>query len=175
MNRNKLSILVIISLAFNVAVLAVFGYFILRPDSGDAVSVLNRSPECPGPRTCRHFARRFGLHPEKADSFVVEMSKFTGEERKIEDRIAKARIELIELLQGSQPDEEELMLKVDEISSLQNGLEKILVRRLLRVNSLLSKSEKERFNKLLFHRMGMRRAGRHFPGHPEFPGKGVRK
>ncbi|HMA77233.1 MAG TPA: periplasmic heavy metal sensor [Candidatus Krumholzibacteriaceae bacterium] len=171
MNRNKLTVLVIISLAFNVAVLAVFGYFILRPDNGGGVSVLNRPPACPGPRRCRHFARKFGLHPEKTDSFVVEMSKYTGEERKIEDRIAKARIELIELLQQSQPDEEELMLKVDEISSLQNELEKILVRRLLQVNSLLSKSEKERFNKLLFHRMGLKRTGKHFPRVRNIPEK----
>ncbi len=167
MKRSKLTALIIISLAFNVAVLSVFGFFLLHHHDDEPEFDFHKGKTCPGPRGCRHFARRFGLHPEKADSFAVEMNKFSGEEKELED-IREARFELMELLRESEPEEKALMNKVGEISNLQGELEKILVKRLLHVNSLLSKSERGRFHKLLRRRMGMRRRPETFlPPHPE--------
>jgi hypothetical protein len=168
MKRSKLTALIIISLAFNVAVLSVFGFFLLHHGDNEPEFGFHPDKSCPGPRECRHFAKKFGLHPERADSFAIEMNKFSGEERELEDRITKARFELMEILRESQPEEKALMNKVGEISNLQGELEKILVKRLLHVNSLLSKSERGRFHKLLQRRMGMRRRSKTFlPPHPE--------
>ena len=168
MKGSKLTVLVILSLAFNVAVLAVFGFFLLHRDADEPEADLHAYRLCPGPRVCRHFAGRFGLNSGRADSFVTEMNKFGGEEKKIEDRITEKRFELMQLLHESQPDENALMKIVDEISGLQGELEKILVSRLLRVNSLLSKTERAKFHKMLLPRMRMRRGPEPFlPTHPK--------
>jgi hypothetical protein len=176
MKGNKLTVLVILSLAFNVAVLAVFGFFLLHRDVDEQESTLHEYRFCPGPRKCRHFAGRFGLNSGRADSFVTEMNKFSGEEKKIENRITEKRFELMELLHESQPGEKALMKMVDEISGLQSELEKILVRRLLHVNSLLSEAERAKFHKMLLHRMGMRRGPETFlPPYPETSKEGEKE
>jgi len=170
MKSNKLVVLVIISLAFNVAVLAVFVFFLVHNDADEPEFAYHPPRSCGDPLLCRHFAGKFGLHPERADSFASEMNKFGGEEKELEGRITEARFELMELLHETQPDEKVLMKKVGEIADLQGELEKILVKRLLQVNSLLSNSERTRFHKLLKRRMGIRRGPRNcLPQHPEAP------
>ena len=145
MKNKRLAIFLIISLAFNMAVLGVFLAHWLREDSGG-------ESYC-DPQQCRTFARRFGLNPPTAERFSTEMSRFRKDERKLRAGISESRMELMELLHSPEPDSGMIDRKVEEISELQGELEKIMVRRLLRVNSVLSDSEKVRFHRILRRRM----------------------
>lgn len=154
MSKNKLTVALVISLSFNVAVLSVFGYlyFSNRANSGD-VSETAGNTAC-DPYRCSRFARSFGLHPEKVERFTAEMSSYGEEESELRYSIMESRHRLMDMLHGKEPDEAEVMKQIDEISGLQGKLEKILAKRLLRVNSVLSVSERERLHTLLRNRMG---------------------
>ncbi len=154
MTSRSLKFVLIISLAFNIAVFAVFSilFFSQRVTSEES-EALDGKRVC-DPSRCVEFARRFGLKPGKAERFASEMSGFGEEERAIRIAIIEARGQLMDLLRETPQNEDEIMKKVDRISSLQGRMERMLVRRLLRVNSVLSESERERLHRHLMHRMG---------------------
>ncbi len=152
MKRSSRSIFLIISLAFNLAVVTV--YAVNRLDNE-----AERKSSCDH-HNCRSFARSFGLPLSSAERFAEEMGRFSEDERKLRSSIMEARIELMDLFRAAPPDSEAIESKVEEISGLQGELEKIIVKRLLRANSVLSPSEKERF-----HRILMRRMCRELPSH----------
>jgi Spy/CpxP family protein refolding chaperone len=149
MLRNKLAVILVISLAFNLAVLIVFAANLLDSEE--------ESYRYCDPHVCRAFARRFGLRPSAADSFAMEMNRYREEEEELREEIMKARIELMDLFHSPEPDSNAIDSRVEKISELQGELEKIVVRRLLRANSVLSDSEKVRFHRILRRRMHMDR------------------
>jgi len=145
MSKNKLIIFLVVSLAFNMAVLAVFAFHRLGEESEGSVYCDHQQ--------CRMFARNFGLHPSRVDRFATEMSRFREDEIRLRGRIREARMDLMGLFQSSSPDSAKIIKQVDQISELQGELEKIMIRRLLRVNSVLSDSERVKFHRILMHRM----------------------
>lgn len=168
MTNRSLKLFLIVSLVFNIAVLTVFSIlFFSQRVTSEENQTFNGRRIC-DPRRCVNFARRFGLEPEKAERFASAMADFSEEERALRMKIIETRGQLMDLLRESPPKEDEIMKKVDRISSLQGRMEKILVGRLLRVNTVLSEPERERLHRHLMHRMGGASHGggrrRRFPG-----------
>jgi len=166
MKKNKLLVFLIISLAFNLAVLGVFAFHRFSGESSESIS---EDPAHCDPHLCRRFARDFGLPHASAERFATEMGRYREEEKGLRRRIGNSRMQLMSLFNDKKPDSVAIEEKVEEIAGLQEELEKIMIRRLLRVNSVLSDSERVRFNRILMRRMCGER-----PHHPPFIGRGGR-
>ena len=146
--------LLILSLVFNVAVLATITFHwtsmsrikdrhIRRPDREATIG-----------HRCRNLASRIDLPPEKSERFEEIMTASEEETRATRERLHEARRELIELMWESEPREEAVFEKVDEVVALQGELERILVRRLLDARSILDPDEAMRLHKHMERRMG---------------------
>ncbi len=166
MKKNKLLVFLIISLAFNLAVLGVFAFHRFSNDGSERLS--GGDDQCDS-HVCRQFARNFGLPHASAERFATEMGRHREDEQRLRRKIGDARMELMSLFHEQKPDSVAIEEKVEEISGLQGELEKIMIRRLLRVNSVLSDSERVRFNRILMRRMCGER-----PHRPPHIGRGGR-
>jgi Spy/CpxP family protein refolding chaperone len=150
MSRDSLKIALVLSLAFNLAVIGAFVYGFVR----------SPAPECfvpppPGAPAdsfggrCSHFARQIGLPRDKAARFSRLFTNSSDEMLELRGRLQEARTELVELISVPTPDEKMVMAKVDEISAIQGELEKRLITRLLSVNAILQPEERERLMYLI--------------------------
>ncbi len=165
---NKWKAIVIISLTFNVAVVCalVFGMAYRARFDGERPY---RDYGAPGRTRGMHLGRRMGLPPDKMDQVGRIFDELRDESAELQEKLGTARGELVDLMHAENPDESAVMEKIEEISAIQGEIEKLLVRRLLRVNDILSPEERERFLQLLRRRMHpgfrrhMRESGRH-PG-----------
>lgn len=155
---NKLKAVLIISLAFNVAVLGALAFALIsHPRIGEEPRSRRDFRERIDHR-CRRLADRIELPDEKARHLERIM---LGEEEKhelIKDRLHAARKELFEMAWAEEPDEVALMEKVDEIARLQGELEKLFTQRLLKARSILDPEEEKRFREHMRRRMES-----HFP------------
>lgn len=165
---SKWKAIIIISLTFNVAVVCalVFGMVYHARSDGQ---LPYRDEGVPGRTRGMHLGRRMGLPPDKMREVGHIFDELRDESEELQEKLGTARGELVDLIHAEEPDESAVMKKIEEISAIQGELEKLLVRRLLRVNNILDPEERERFLQLLRRRMHpgfrhhMRGSGRH-PG-----------
>jgi Spy/CpxP family protein refolding chaperone len=147
MGRDSLKIALILSLAFNLAVVGAFAYgYARRPAQGVFCPPSGGiAPEDSFGGRCSRFARQIGIPRERAVRFSHVMADSSGGMRELRVNLQKARGELVDLMGASQIDEKAIMAKVDEIAAIQGQLEKKLITRLLGVSSTLEPRERERF------------------------------
>jgi Spy/CpxP family protein refolding chaperone len=165
---NKWKAIVIISLTFNIAVVCalVYGTVYHARFNGERPY---RDYGMPGRSRGMHLGRRMGLPPDKMLEVGRIFDELRDESAELQEKLGTARGELVDLIHAEEPDETAVMEKTEEISAIQGELEKLLVRRLLRVNDILDPEERERFLQLLKRKMHpgfrrhMRESGRH-PG-----------
>ena len=146
--------LLILSLVFNVAVLATITYHWTSVSRVKGLRVHRPDREATIGRRCRRLASRIDLPPEKSERFEEIMTASEEETRATRDRLHEARGELIELMWEGEPREEAIFEKIDEVVVLQGELERILVRRLLEARSILDPDEAMRLHKHMERRMG---------------------
>ncbi len=185
MNNGKLKVALIISLVFNFAVLGAFAFAWVRHSTPRRFRIVCKE-ECDRPFAERfqRLSKHIGLPEEKAQRIEEIMTESQEKADELKTALREKRMELADLLHADDPNESVVMAKVDEISTLQGELERLLVQRLLRVHSVLDKEEREKFMKLIRRKMvpGRRRHPFHQgylrhpgymcdPGHTP-PGKG---
>jgi Spy/CpxP family protein refolding chaperone len=155
MNRDSLKIALVLSLAFNVAVIGAFAYGLIRgigserfaPPPGDEPGNLFGGP-------CNRLARQIGMPHERAMRFSRVMADSSEGMRDLREDLRKARGELVALIGAPEPDEKAIMAKVDEISAIQGRLERKLIHRVLGASSTLRPEERERFMRMIRMRCG---------------------
>ncbi len=143
MSRRMLKTVLVVSLSFNLAVVATVavGYAIRENDSFSRPGEEGRVPiDDHG----RQLSKSLGLSGEKAKCFEDVMARSSGEAAGIKSELQRERDDLFHLLQASSPDERAIMEKVGEISVLQGRLEKLLVKRLLDSRAVLEPEEDEK-------------------------------
>jgi Spy/CpxP family protein refolding chaperone len=151
---GKWKALLILSLVFNVAVLSTIIYHWNSTSRTKDLRHRRPSRETSIGHRCRRLANRLELSPEKAERFEEIMTASEGETRAVRDRLHVTRGELLGLMWESEPREEAVFEKVDEIVALQGELERILVRRLLETRSILDPDEALRLHEHMERRMG---------------------
>lgn len=168
---SKWKALLILSMVFNLAVLATITYHwatmpkvgdlrVRRPDRGATIG-----------HKCRRLASRLELPPEKSERFEEIMTASEEESRAVRVRLHEARGELLGLMWESEPREEAIFEKIDEVIALQGELERILIRRLLEARSILDPDEAMRLHKHMERRMGAISHPEHLPRRaPHFDG-----
>jgi Spy/CpxP family protein refolding chaperone len=166
--RDSLKIALIVSLAFNIAVVGAFAYgFARRPSPEHFGPPPGCLPGEPFSGRVHMFARQIGMPGERAARFSHMMADTSGGMADLRVKLQKARGELIELMSAPQPDEKAILAKVDEVSALQGHLERGLVERLLRVSATLDPQEREKFIRAI-----RLRCGACDPGVHQGPGRG---
>jgi hypothetical protein len=165
MSSNRVKLALFVSIAFNVAVIAAFAVGWAKQRSVPVTPVYSHtdSLRTAGSR-CDRFARHMGLCESKAECFKREMTRSSDEEEALKKSVREARAELIMLLKEERPDSMEIMNKVDQISSLQSDLEKLLVGRLMRTHDCLDRDERARFLGLIGCRYGLEHTHRSVHG-----------
>lgn len=151
---SKWKVLLILSLVFNVAVLSTIAFHWTSMSRRRDLHIRRPDREATIGHRCRRLASRLDLPPEKSERFEEIMTASEEETRVIRELLHEARRELIELMWESEPREEAILEKVDEVVGLQGELERILVRRLLEARSILDPEEAMRLHKHMERRMG---------------------
>jgi Spy/CpxP family protein refolding chaperone len=155
MKRDSLKIALVLSLAFNAAVIGAFAYGLVRGNAPERLGMHPKfGPGDPfGGRTAR-FARQIGMPHERAMRFSRVMADSSEGMKDLRDNLQKARRELVTLIGAPEPDEKAIMAKVDEISAIQGQLERRLIHRVLGASSTLRPEERERFMRMIRMRCG---------------------
>jgi Spy/CpxP family protein refolding chaperone len=142
MSRKALKAVLIVSLAFNLAVVATVAVGYALRDSGS--TDLPADGRIPIDDHGKHISRCIGLSGKQAKCFEDVMTGTSEEAEAIKTELEKERDDLFHLLQDLEPDEEAIMARVHSISVLQGRLEKLLVKRLLDSREVLTPEEDER-------------------------------
>jgi len=149
MNDRLLKGILIVSLAFNLAVLATVAVsWANRSGSGDA-SRPGVMSEVPIDEHGRQLSRCIGLSGKRAKCFEDVMASYSDRAESLKDELSRHRDDLFHMLQDGEPDEEAIMAKVDRISVIQGLLEKLLVKRLVESRTVLEPEEDERLMYLI--------------------------
>ena len=152
MSKRTLKAILVVSLAFNLAVVATVavGYAIREADTAGQTA---DGTKIPIDDHGRHLSESLGLSGEQARCFEQVMTAKSDKAREIKVELEKERKDLFHLLQAKEPDEQAIMARVDSIAGLQGDLEKFLVKRLIDSRMVLSPEEDERL--LYFIRCSM--------------------
>jgi len=151
MSRDSLKIALVLSLAFNVAVIGAFAYGLAR---GSSPGRFGPPPPGGGPGDpfggrCNRLARQIGMPRERALHFSRIMADSAEGMKDLRGDLQKARRELVVLIGAPEPDEDAIMRKVDEISAIQGQLERRLIHRVLGVSSTLRPEERDRLMRMI--------------------------
>jgi Spy/CpxP family protein refolding chaperone len=142
MSKRALKAFLVVSLAFNLAVVATVavGYAVRE----SALSDLKADRKIPIDDHGKYLSKCIGLSDKQAKCFEEVMAGTSEEAAAIRAQLEEERDDLFHLLQAKEPDENSIMMEVDSISVLQGQLEKLLVKRLLDSRTVLSPDEDER-------------------------------
>ena len=143
MSKRTLKALLVVSLAFNLAVVATVavGYAIREADSADQTA---DGAKIPIDDHGKRLSKCIGLSGKQAKCFEDVMGGSSVEAGIIKAELEKERDDLFHLLQDKEPDEKAIMMKVESVSVHQGRLEKLLVQRLLDSRAVLSPEEDEK-------------------------------
>ena len=151
---SKWKILIIGSLVFNFAVLGTLAFGLVhRTQFRRRMHVAERPPHLTMEARCNHLARHMRLPCDKAECFEMMMVESNEQAVELKKSLWKARDELMELLEMDEPDRDAVMGKVEEISTIQGELEKLLVQGLLQTYTILDREERIKLLNLLKRRM----------------------
>ena len=154
--NGKMKALLIVSLAFNFAVLAAFTVgWINRSRARDSMPIHHRPLDQIHHR-CRRLADRISLPEEKTEQLDRIMRGEDEEHRLVEQRLHEARRELFEMVWAEEPDRARLTEKAGEIAVLQGDMERLFIERLLEARSILDPEEEKRLYDHMKARMDRR-------------------
>ncbi|MCK4549553.1 MAG: periplasmic heavy metal sensor [Candidatus Krumholzibacteria bacterium] len=153
MSKRSLKAILVVSLAFNLAVVATVAVGLVSRDGKTGNSALKKDADIPIDDHGRQLSESLGLSGEQARCFEQVMAEKSDKAKKIREKLEKERQDLFHLLQEKTPDEQAIMARVDSIAGLQGDLEKFLVKRLIDSRMVLSPEEDERL--LYFIRCSM--------------------
>ena len=159
----KWKTLLILSLVFNVAVLATIAFHWTSMSRFDDPRLRRPDRDATIGHRCRRLATRLDLPPEKSKQFEEIMTASEDDTRMVRRRLHEARRQLLELMWESEPREEAISEKIEEIVAMQGELERLLVQRLLEARSILDPDEAMRLHKHMERRMGALSHPEHHP------------
>ena len=150
MSKRTLKSVLIISLAFNLAVAAVVVHGLaLRERACAPPAAPAAAARIPLAEHGRQLSRCLGLSGQSAARFEEVMSASNAEAKAVKREIESARGDLFRLLEQRGVEEQQLMAEVERISVLQGRLEKLLVKRLIDSRSVLRPEEDARLMNMI--------------------------
>lgn len=154
MKTKTLKMVLLVSLVFNVTIMAAAGFFYFR------------DRWCAAERPGRHaeVAQKLGLTPAQEVSMKEQDAHFRGQVRKMRSGILVQRQRLLALMREDAPDKAAIAAALSEISTLQGQIEAAAIEHMLAEKSLLTPEQREKYLKLLEKRFerGKERMERRF-------------
>ncbi len=147
MKRNWLLYLVIFSLALNLGTISAFFY--LRYQDQKMVGLREFKPPLP----MRELWRALHLADEQRRALRDLLPDHRRRVLGLREDLARKRLELFELIKGEAPPQSAVQGKVQEISSLQGGLEEEMVRFLLEFKKHLQPQQQAAMAELMQQRL----------------------
>lgn len=144
MSKRALKAILVVSLAFNLAVVATVAVGLAFRDGNTGNSALEKGAEIPVDDHGKHLSQCLGLSGEQEKCFEDVIAGTSDKARKIKVELEEERKDLFHLLQEKEPDEKAIMVRVESIAVLQGDLEKLLVKRLVDLRSVLEPKEDEK-------------------------------
>ena len=147
MSKRTLKAILVVSIAFNHAVIATVavGYAIRESGTAGQAAGGKIAIDDHG----KALSKCIGLSGKQAKCFEDVMGGTSEEARGIKTELESERDDLFHLLQEKEPDDQAIMAKVESISVLQGRLEKLLVQRLLDSRKVLTPEEDEKLLNLI--------------------------
>ena len=139
MNKKTLKAVLIVSLMFNLAVVATVAVGLILSESETS-----RAGTMPIDDHGKHLSKCIGLTGKQAKCFEDVMADASEEAKEIKADLTRERDVLFHLLQADKADREAIAASVDRISVLQGKLEMLLVMRVVDSREVLSPEEDER-------------------------------
>jgi Spy/CpxP family protein refolding chaperone len=162
MKTKLLWAILIVSLAFNAAVIGTMGFHWLR------VKGFHHRPMNEHARVMR-MKKTLGLNDEQVKLMEENRSKLDAEIAPLQERLQTKRKEMLTLLESEPAYGPKVEKAIAEISALQGDIEKAVIRNSFSVKTILTPDQQKKFRE--FMERGFRRMrpgeGRHF-GRPPF-------
>ena len=166
-SRKSLSLLLIVSLAFNVGVGVTFGVMTYRN------LTTSRKPDQPGHRPGRfHLLEDLRLSPEQESQMKAARAKMFERVHELRRAVREEHRVLTNLMAAPEPNREAIEEQVSKIAAVRQQLDRHVVEHFLDVREFLDPDQQVAFNKTIrraFSRGGP--GGRGLGGH-HGPGKG---
>jgi Spy/CpxP family protein refolding chaperone len=138
MSKKTLKAILIVSLVFNLAVVATVAVGLVINGTSDSAGTI------PIDDHGRHISKCIGLTGKQAKCFEDVMAGTSEEAKGIKAQLNRERDVLFHLLQADEADRGAIEASVERISTLQGRLEMLLVMRLVDSREVLSPDEDER-------------------------------
>lgn len=154
MKTRTLKLILLVSVIFNVTIIAAAGFFYFR-DSWCAVQRQGRGAD---------LARKLDLTKEQEASMKEADARFRKEAREMRAGLLKHREVLLGLIGEDSPDRASIESTLKEMSALQGRIEAAAVEHMIEEKSLLTPEQREKYLKLLEKRFerGKERMERRF-------------
>ncbi len=166
-SRKSLSLLLIVSLAFNIGVGVTFGVMAYRN------LTTPRRPHGPGDGPGRfHSLRDLELSPEQETQMKAAREKMIERVHELRRAVREENRVLTELMTAPEPDREAIAGQVGRITAARQQMDRHVVEHFLDVRGLLDPDQQEAFNKTIRRAFSRGGPGARGLGGHHGPGKG---
>lgn len=154
MKTKTLKMVLLVSLVFNVTIIAAAGFFYFR----------DRWCAAERPGSHAELTSKLGLTPAQEASMKEQDAHFRGQVRKMRSGILEQRERLLALMKEEAPDKAAIGSALSEINTLQGQIEAAAIEHMLAEKSLLTPEQRGEYLKLLEKRFerGKERMERRF-------------
>ena len=166
-SRKSLSLLLIVSLAFNIGVGVTFGVMAYRN------LTTPRRPHRPGDGPGRfHSLKELNLTPEQESQMKAAREKMIGRAHELRRAVKEEHKVLTDLMAAPEPDREAIEEQLSKIAVVRQQLDRHVVEHFLDVRGFLDPDQQEAFNKTIRRAFSRGGPGARGLGGHHGPGKG---
>jgi len=147
MRKKMASLLIVLSVTLNVAVVGFWAMRSLRSRLAAGGHCGNREVGCP-------LHRRLGTDPEQWQRIKPLVTAFRKESQAVCQDVSQARLEMLDLLAAPEPDKEKIAAKQEKILAGQRRVQELAIKHLLAEKELLTPEQCKELFDLLRRRSG---------------------
>lgn len=151
MKNRSLKLVLILSLLFNISIIAAAGFFLIRDGS------CRISPDRAGKRQAL-LAKKLDLSPEQQKAIAASDVRFRDNVESSRNELKAKRELLFSLIKEEKPDRAAIDAVVAQISGLQGRIEGHVIEHILNEKSVLNKEQQEAYMRLLEKRFNKARS-----------------
>ena len=153
MSRKTLTWLLVFSILLNISTVVTFSYFRWVKSDKSRPSSHRRDHR-------EYFNKQLELNEAQADSMESLRSKFWREIKPLRMQLDHARQELFQVLKQDSLDDQQVNLKIDEISDIQKLMQRKTIENFLQHQSILTPEQNKKFIEIMSSRLYFGEPGR---------------
>lgn len=170
MNKNIILIILIVSVAVNLATVITFAYFWTSKPRAERL-IGPRYPDRFPQKNIDHLAKKLDLLPQQLEELKKVQEEIQMSVRPVREEMHKKRHELMSMVHDQDLDEEKVKQLITQIAALQAEHDTRIFTGMMKIKEILTSEQQEKLN-LLLHRImgpGNHHQPPHEPGLPHPP------